>query len=474
MPKKMKKNPKKHTTQSPIHISVTGPVRVPKHSLDFSELEKRVASSLDYDVASQDKTEGPTMSAWLAEIADKADKSCKSKALGAWHDGQVLSYQKMLEDYNGVEYRSARSSDDIEVTPKQDKAEGKSWHWPCPHCKSYFDATFKLNSVDRTAIVCPANGCVIHPDDRDAMQRFGAWLPCGTHIIVPDDWNGHTQVRGLGLVTVDVGGECKAVLADDAGRAPACWGVYAQRDNGEYQWVADFDESGEAYGMAARMAGAYGTNIVNHRRDGAPVDAGVAQSERPGDAIGIDDVQFAFDLETLGLRGNVPVIAIAVTSFSLRLGIIETVRWNVTVESNLKAGMNIDPSTAVWWFNQDPAALIDSLQSAVSAREALTELNQFLKSRRTEKTMYWGNGIDIDQGRLSDLGHALNIKFDWDKRYWRRQDLKSTMALAGVAKNDIEFEGTKHTCTDDSVHQARIALLCLGRLEAKGVYLRVS
>jgi len=66
---------------------------------------------------------------------------------------------------------------------------------------------------------------------------------------LPDDWNGSVQVQGCVHVMID--GEQHVEPAD--GREPEFWGIYAQREEGLHEWLADFDTQEQAEEVALRL-----------------------------------------------------------------------------------------------------------------------------------------------------------------------------------------------------------------------------
>ena len=77
------------------------------------------------------------------------------------------------------------------------RGDRRRWKWPCPHCGHYFEGRFthlagyvdakkngktNLESSESVYMVCPKNGCVINPDDRDEMQFWGLWVKDGQKV----------------------------------------------------------------------------------------------------------------------------------------------------------------------------------------------------------------------------------------------------------------------------------------------------
>lgn len=76
------------------------------------------------------------------------------------------------------------------------RGDRRRWRWPCPHCGDYFEGMFKhltwdkdkasnIERAETARMVCPSNGCIIHPDDRDEMNFWGVWVKDG-QAVLPD------------------------------------------------------------------------------------------------------------------------------------------------------------------------------------------------------------------------------------------------------------------------------------------------
>ncbi len=72
------------------------------------------------------------------------------------------------------------------------RGDRRRWHWPCPQCGHFFEGDFKRldwpksNDIEESAqgvhMICPANGCIILPGQRVAMNERGIWVPDGCHV----------------------------------------------------------------------------------------------------------------------------------------------------------------------------------------------------------------------------------------------------------------------------------------------------
>ncbi len=58
-------------------------------------------------------------------------------------------------------------------------------------------------------------------------------------LAIPDNWNGQVRIQG-NVIQTDENDSDIVVAAKDLGVEPAFWGIYAQRDDHNFQWLKDF------------------------------------------------------------------------------------------------------------------------------------------------------------------------------------------------------------------------------------------
>lgn len=73
------------------------------------------------------------------------------------------------------------------------RGDRRRWQWPCPQCGEYFEPDFSLlhygdtsdpmEARDNTTMICPHNGCVIHPREKDALNMKGKWVRDGEAVL---------------------------------------------------------------------------------------------------------------------------------------------------------------------------------------------------------------------------------------------------------------------------------------------------
>lgn len=72
------------------------------------------------------------------------------------------------------------------------RGDRRRWHWPCPHCGSYFEGLWEylewdvlesnMDSAATVRMVCPHCSGAIQPEQRHEMQQWGVWLKEGQEI----------------------------------------------------------------------------------------------------------------------------------------------------------------------------------------------------------------------------------------------------------------------------------------------------
>jgi putative DNA primase/helicase len=90
----------------------------------------------------------------------------------------------------------------------------------------------------------------------DAGEEFNRRAEIALGFTLPHDWNGRVQVQGNIYDGDDGGplGDRTIVSAASVGAEPQFWGVYAQKENGEHQWLADFETQQQAEELGERLA----------------------------------------------------------------------------------------------------------------------------------------------------------------------------------------------------------------------------
>jgi hypothetical protein len=157
------------------------------------------------------------------------------------------------------------------------------------------------------------------------------------------------------------------------------------------------------------------------------------------------------DLETLATSARAAIAAIAVARFSARRIAPETFYLRVDLASCLKAGLEIDPETVVWWLAQDPAAARELwAKPRVPLVAALDRLTAWLGDDARD-VLVWGNDPSFDNAILATAYRACGRQLPW--RFFNNRCYRTEKSRPGAAK--LERKGTHHHALDDALTQAR-------------------
>ena len=158
------------------------------------------------------------------------------------------------------------------------------------------------------------------------------------------------------------------------------------------------------------------------------------------------------DLETMGNGNRAAIIAIGAVSFDSS-GVSDRFYRQVSLQSAIDIGMEMDSSTVLWWLQQD-----DSARSAFNGNEramhiaiALQEFADwcFCLCDKDDLAM-WGNGAAFDNTILSSAYRLAGIDQPW--MFWNDKCYRTIKAL----HPDVELNrvGTHHNALDDAASQA--------------------
>ncbi len=158
------------------------------------------------------------------------------------------------------------------------------------------------------------------------------------------------------------------------------------------------------------------------------------------------------DLETMGQGHDAAIVAIGAVEFDRTAR--ETGQefyLTVDLESAVRCGGVIDPSTVMWWMRQSEHAR-QALDGKSDIAQALATFSGWLRSRGDlSQVRIWGNGSDFDNVILANAYRRLLLPTPW--KFWNNRCYRTW-------KNEhrevsMERSGTHHNALDDAVSQAR-------------------
>ncbi len=162
------------------------------------------------------------------------------------------------------------------------------------------------------------------------------------------------------------------------------------------------------------------------------------------------------DLETLGRRAGCAIVSIGAVKFDPLSGFVDTDNAfyrAITVESAVRFGLHIDPSTLKWWMQQDDAArAVFNDPEAVGIQQALVEFAEWAdEDGEYDGIKLWGNGASFDNPILSAAYEAVDIIQPW--KFWNDRCYRTKKAECP----QVPFVriGTHHNAVDDALSQAR-------------------
>lgn len=160
------------------------------------------------------------------------------------------------------------------------------------------------------------------------------------------------------------------------------------------------------------------------------------------------------DWETMGNKPNAAVIALGACFFDPATGKIGAKFYtDINLQSSVDAGLDIDPSTVLWWMQQsdEARAKFQQNEAAPSVALAMNEFKVWLEGRRTETLSVWGNGVGFDNIIAANVFRKLGFECPW--KFFEDRCYRTVKNLYPDVK--CEFEGIKHYALDDAIYQAK-------------------
>lgn len=178
-----------------------------------------------------------------------------------------------------------------------------------------------------------------------------------------------------------------------------------------------------------------------------------------------DKVGVMIDLETLGLGPRSVVSQVGIIAFALDNPeqTIRSVEQYLTIQPQIALNRTIDFDTVLWWMQQDEKArnrFIDNVgndmeELLANVRSIARKLSQIIEQAGGHDNVeIWAKGPQFDIVILETLLVDCGVEVPW--KYNRIMDLRTLMALAGVATADVDSSGiTKHVALEDCRFQVR-------------------
>lgn len=163
--------------------------------------------------------------------------------------------------------------------------------------------------------------------------------------------------------------------------------------------------------------------------------------------MNLEGTHVMVDLETLGTAHNAVIISLGAAQFN-KDGVSSTFYRRVDPQSCVKAGLQMDVSTVLWWMEQSDEARAEFRHRGQPLDEVLSAFESWFPTN----ACLWGNGATFDNILLESAFKATQRVKPWP--YWGDRCYRTVKNLYPDIKPDA-FEGTKHNALHDAVHQAR-------------------
>lgn len=158
------------------------------------------------------------------------------------------------------------------------------------------------------------------------------------------------------------------------------------------------------------------------------------------------------DLETMSTSSQAAIISIGAIYFDAKEGLGKEFYCKVSLASCMKAGLEVDAPTIIWWLQQAESARKEFFDNdkADSLEDALTKLSEFIEPG----CQIWGNGPAFDNAILQSAYRLLGKKLPW--KYSNDRCFRTIKELfPGVAKPP---KSDHHNALADAKWQAQYYL----------------
>lgn len=155
------------------------------------------------------------------------------------------------------------------------------------------------------------------------------------------------------------------------------------------------------------------------------------------------------DLETMGNESNSAIISIGAIEFNMETG--ETGKEffeNIDLQSNIYAGLQMSPSTILWWMEQSKEVRNTFLLSDKKSLDIVLQLFTRFCNHIYE---VWAKSPRFDCGILKDAYSKYYKHIPWDFR--KERCVRTLEALRPDIKEQVVFKGTLHNPIDDCKYQ---------------------
>lgn len=158
------------------------------------------------------------------------------------------------------------------------------------------------------------------------------------------------------------------------------------------------------------------------------------------------------DIETMSTTNNAAIVSLAAVQFDLNTGETgQELYCNVSLDSCLRAGLQVDADTIEWWMNKSDQARKILFNKTMNITSALNALSALVIRTNGDDTIVWGNSARFDLGILENAYHKCNAVKYWS--FYNERCVRTLAALNPSIKKNTAFIGEAHNALDDCKHQ---------------------
>lgn len=164
------------------------------------------------------------------------------------------------------------------------------------------------------------------------------------------------------------------------------------------------------------------------------------------------------DLETLGTGNDALILSIGAVKFDSR-GVQDRFHAAICPKDAARYGLKMDPSTIMWWLDDDRQKAREALLSHERV-DLATALEGFRMWYGDQSLPTWGNGATFDNVILRNAFEAVGMETPW--KFWDDRCYRTVKNMVTAVK--MERTGTHHDALADAESQANHLIACLRRL----------
>ena len=167
------------------------------------------------------------------------------------------------------------------------------------------------------------------------------------------------------------------------------------------------------------------------------------------------------DIETMGNDSFSSIISLGAIEFDIDTA--ETGKSfyaNISLQSCLDIGLNVNASTIMWWMMQNEQARKDIAQNpSISIQEALTQFSSFCN----KDYEVWGNSARFDLGILQNAYQKTGMEIPWDFR--KERCVRTLVSFSPEIKKNFVIKGTAHNALQDCIFQVEYCSATWNRIK---------